>query len=218
MADKAHWERVYTEKKADTVSWYQTHAAISLDLIRRTGISTSAALIDVGGGASTLADDLLQNNFSDITVLDLSAASLRVARTRLGERADLINWLEADITCASLPARRYDLWHDRAVFHFLTDPAERSRYLQAVGQAVRPGGYVIVGTFAGDGPERCSGLPVQRYSVQALNHIFGNGYELLGHEKEDHCTPSGMVQKFIYCCWRRHNQHPGSNGSSEERK
>lgn len=203
MRDKAHWERVYTEKNADSVSWYQEHAASSLDLIHRTGAKPSAAIIDVGGGASTLVDDLLQGGFSDITVLDLSVAALQVAQSRLGARANAIKWLEADITRVELPMHRFDLWHDRAVFHFLTDSADRERYLQAVERAVKPGGFVIVGTFAEDGPDLCSGLPVQRYTAQDLHGIFGAQYELLGQAKEDHRTPFGTVQKFIYCYCRK---------------
>lgn len=203
MRDKAHWERVYTEKNADSVSWYQEHAASSLDLIHRTGAKPSAAIIDVGGGASTLVDDLLQGGFSDITVLDLSVAALQVAQSRLGARANAIKWLEADITRVELPMHRFDLWHDRAVFHFLTDSADRERYLQAVERAVKPGGFVIVGTFAEDGPDLCSGLPVQRYTAQDLHGTFGAQYELLGQAKEDHRTTFGTVQKFIYCYCRK---------------
>lgn len=203
MQDKTHWERVYTEKSAEAVSWYQEHAASSVALVHRTGVATTSAIIDVGGGASTLVDDLLAEGFSDITVLDLSAASLKVAQDRLGARAAAVAWLEADITRVSLPAHRFDLWHDRAVFHFLTEPADRARYLEAVNRAVKPGGFVIVGTFAEDGPERCSGLPVKRYNVEGLHDTFGAEYQLLGHAKEDHQTPFGTVQKFIYCYCRK---------------
>ncbi|MGK0149622.1 class I SAM-dependent methyltransferase [Pseudomonas putida] len=203
MQDKTHWERVYTEKSADTVSWYQEHAASSVALVQRTGVTTTSAIIDVGGGASTLVDDLLKEGFSDITVLDLSAASLKVAQDRLGTQATAVQWLEADITRISLPAHRFDLWHDRAVFHFLTEDIDRDRYLEALNRAVKPGGFVIVGTFAEDGPERCSGLPVKRYNIEDLHATFGVEYELLGHAKEDHHTPFGTVQKFIYCYCRK---------------
>ena len=152
MQDKSHWESVYTHKAADAVSWYQPHADSSLALIRKTGIAAEAAIIDVGGGASTLVDDLLAAHYSDLTVLDISAAALDVARHRLGGAASAVHWLEADITQGDFPEHRFALWHDRAVFHFLTDAADRARYLNAVGRAVKPGGFVVVGTFAEDCP------------------------------------------------------------------
>ncbi len=203
MQDKSHWEHVYASKKPDAVSWYQQHAGNSLDLIQRTGIASDAAIIDVGGGASILIDDLLRLGYSDLTVLDLSSTALDVARKRLGELAGSVSWMEADITQVTLPSHRFDLWHDRAVFHFLTDRRDRARYLQAVKHAVRPGGFVIIATFAEDGPEQCSGLPVQRYSADTLHAEFGAAFELLGHASEDHHTPFGSVQKFVYCYCRK---------------
>ncbi len=203
MQDKSHWESVYTHKAADAVSWYQPHADSSLALIRQTGIAADAAIIDVGGGASTLVDDLLAAHYSDLTVLDISAAALDVARHRLGGAASAVHWLEADITQVDLPEHRFALWHDRAVFHFLTDAADRARYLNAVGRAVKPGGFVVVGTFAEDGPEQCSGLPVRRYSADTLYDEFGAQFELLGKAEENHHTPFGTVQKFLYCYCRK---------------
>lgn len=203
MQDKSHWESVYTQKAADAVSWYQPHADSSLALIRQTGIAADAALIDVGGGASTLVDDLLAAHYSDLTVLDISAAALDVARHRLGGAASAVHWLEADITQVDFPEHRFALWHDRAVFHFLTDAADRARYLNAVGRAVKPGGFVIVGTFAEDGPEQCSGLPVRRYNADTLHDEFGAQFELLGKAEENHHTPFGTVQKFLYCYCRK---------------
>jgi ubiquinone/menaquinone biosynthesis C-methylase UbiE len=203
MQDKSHWESVYTHKAADAVSWYQPHADSSLALIRQTGIAADAAIIDVGGGASTLVDDLLAAQYSDLTVLDISAAALDVARRRLGDNAGAVHWLEADITQVEFPKHRFALWHDRAVFHFLTDAADRASYLNAVGRAVKPGGFVIVGTFAEDGPEQCSGLPVRRYSADTLHDEFGAQFELLGKAEENHHTPFGTVQKFLYCYCRK---------------
>ena len=203
MQDKSHWESVYTHKAADAVSWYQPHADSSLALIRQTGIAADAAIIDVGGGASTLVDDLLAAHYSDLTVLDISAAALDVARHRLGGAASAVHWLEADITQVDFPEHRFALWHDRAVFHFLTDAADRARYLNAVGRAVKPGGFEVVGTFAEDGPEQCSGLPVRRYSADTLYDEFGAQFELLGKAEENHHTPFGTVQKFLYCYCRK---------------
>lgn len=203
MQSKDHWEKVYTTKATDAVSWFQTHAGLSLDLIKATGVSRDAAIIDVGGGASTLVDDLLANGYTDLTVLDLSASALAAARNRLGAKASNIRWIEADITKADLPANKFDVWHDRAVFHFLTTPEDRAAYVQAVFRSVKPGGHVIVATFAEDGPNQCSGLPVIRYRADELHAEFGESFSLLHHEKEAHHTPSGTVQQFVYCYCRR---------------
>lgn len=203
MHEKDHWERVYTTKPTNAVSWYQEHAEQSLRLIRATGAEHSAHIIDVGGGASTLVDDLLANGYSNVTVLDLSAAALVAAQKRLGQRGASVQWLEADITTAVLPEHAYDVWHDRAVFHFLTSPEDRAAFVRAVMRAVKPGGYVIVATFAEDGPTQCSGLPVRRYSPDQLHAEFGDPFELLRHEHEEHQTPFGTVQKFVYCYCRK---------------
>lgn len=203
MQSKDHWEKVYTTKATDAVSWFQTHAGLSLDLIKATGVSRDAAIIDVGGGASTLVDDLLANGYTDLTVLDLSSSALAAARNRLGAKASNIRWIEADITKADLPAKRFDVWHDRAVFHFLTTPEDRAAYVQAVFRSVKPGGHVIVATFAEDGPSQCSGLPVMRYRADELHAEFGESFSLLKHEKEAHHTPSGTMQQFVYCYCRR---------------
>lgn len=203
MPPKDHWERVYATKPAQSVSWYQEHADQSMRLIRQTGVSLSASIIDVGGGASTLVDDLLEAGYQSLTVLDLSGAALAEARQRLGAKAGRVQWIEANITDAALPAQSYDVWHDRAVFHFLTTPDERHAYVQAVLHAVKPGGHVIVATFAEDGPDQCSGLPVMRYSADTLHAQFGSPFVLLRHEKEAHRTPAGGVQKFVYCYCRK---------------
>jgi SAM-dependent methyltransferase len=203
MPDKAHWEKVYGNRAIDAVSWYQEHAERSLDLIRKLGIAKSESIIDVGGGASVLVDDLLADGYADLTVLDLSGAALVAARTRLGARAASVQWIEGDVTRAALPQGRYALWHDRAVFHFLTTPELRDAYVRQVLHAVRPGGHVIVATFAEDGPTECSGLPVMRYDAHGLHDEFGAPFELLGHEHEEHVTPAGRVQSFLYCFCRR---------------
>lgn len=203
MDRKHHWEEVYTTKASDSVSWFQEHAEHSLRIIRHTGLGKEAAIIDVGGGASTLVDDLLADSHTDLTVLDLSAAALAVARQRLGARADSVHWIEGDILGAKFPLHRFDIWHDRAVFHFLTDPADRHAYVERVMRAVRPGGHVIVATFAEDGPEKCSGLPVMRYRPDSLHAEFGDAFVLLKHEEEAHHTPAGKVQQFVYCYCRK---------------
>ena len=203
MLPKQHWEKVYASKATDAVSWFQEHAGLSLDLINATGAGRDAGIIDVGGGASTLVDDLVAAGYSDLTVLDLSAAALSAARGRLGEKENRVRWIEADITAVDLPAKRYDIRHDRAVFHFLTDPGARAAYVRTVFDAVKPGGHVIVATFAEDGPAQCSGLPVMRYRADELHDEFGEAFTLLKHQKEEHHTPSGMVQQFVYCYCRR---------------
>ncbi len=203
MQSKDHWERVYSTKAEDEVSWFQEHAQLSLRLIQDSGAPKTAAIIDVGGGASTLVDDLLASDYRDISVLDLSAAALAKAQARLGARASAVKWLEADVIRAEFPRHRYDVWHDRAVFHFLNSTEERRAYVKAVLRAVKPGGLVIVATFAEDGPTTCSGLPVQRYSASELHGEFGEPFLLLGHEKESHNTPAGNEQKFVYCFCRK---------------
>lgn len=202
MQRKEHWERVYSTRQITEVSWFQEHAVRSLRLIEATAVPKSAAIIDVGGGASVLADDLLQAGYSNVTVLDLSRAALQAAQNRLGARAARVAWLEGDITAIRLPAHAFDVWHDRAVFHFLTTAEQRRAYVRQVLCAVKPGGHVIVSTFAEDGPLQCSGLPVMRYSAAGLHAEFGSPFELLRHEKEEHLTPTGRTQNFVYCYCR----------------
>lgn len=202
---KEHWEAVYTTKATDEVSWFQPHAQLSLDLIKAATADKDAGIIDVGGGASTLVDDLLAEGYRDLTVLDLSAAALHAARQRLGTQESEVRWIEADITEVDLPGKRYDVWHDRAVFHFLTTAQQRDAYVRTVFNAVKPGGHVIVATFAEDGPLQCSGLPVMRYRADQLHDEFGDAFTLLKHQKEEHHTPSGKVQQFVYCYCRRIN-------------
>lgn len=202
MQQKDHWEHVYSTKPTTGVSWFQEHAEQSLRLIENTGAPSSSAIIDVGGGASTLVDDLMAKGYSSLAVLDLSSAALKAAQSRLGAAANRVQWVEGDITSIQLPRHAYEVWHDRAVFHFLTTPEQRHSYVQAVLRAVKPGGHVIVSTFAEDGPLQCSGLPVMRYSGEQLHAEFGYPFELLKHEKEEHRTPSGNTQNFVYCYCR----------------
>ncbi|MDN0084675.1 class I SAM-dependent methyltransferase [Crenobacter sp. SG2305] len=199
QSQKEHWEKVYQTKQADAVSWFQEHATRSLEIIHSIGASPGSHIIDVGGGASTLVDDLLLQGFKDVSVLDLSSSSLNVARKRLGPLGDQVHWLVGDILTVNLPRHAYDIWHDRAVFHFLTDPADRAAYVNQVTKSVKPGGHVIVATFAPDGPEQCSGLPVARYAPEQLHGEFGPAFELLEHASEEHKTPGGTVQHFVYC-------------------
>lgn len=203
METKRHWENIYTAKGEKRVSWFQEHALTSLEIIGRTAASKSARIIDVGGGASTLVDDLLGEGYRDITVLDISAEALHAAKRRLGGNSNLVNWIEADITEVVLPGRHYDVWHDRAVFHFLTDAEARRKYVEAVLHSVKPGGHVIVATFGPNGPLQCSGLPIVRYSPESLHDQFGGRFLLIEHKEEAHVTPTGAVQQFVYCYCRK---------------
>lgn len=203
MQSKAHWEQIYTTKSESSVSWFQAHARRSVEFITRSGAPKTSSIIDVGGGASTLVDDLLASGYQHVSVLDLSETALATARARLGERASNVRWFSGDITTIELRRHAYDVWHDRAVFHFLTTREEREAYVNAVLRAVKPGGHVIVATFAEDGPEKCSGLPVIRYSADGLHAAFGAPFTLLQQEREEHHTPSGTVQNFIYCLCRK---------------
>lgn len=202
MGQQEHWERVYRERAASALSWYQPQARLSLDLIARVAPERARPIIDVGGGASTLVDGLLDAGYQSVTILDLAPAALAVAQQRLGERAARVSWMAANVLDAPLPATHYDVWHDRAVFHFLTDPADRARYIMQAHRAVRPGGHIVVASFGLDGPTRCSGLDVVRYSPDTMHAEFGNGFRLLDSVREDHHTPAGAVQAFVCCLCR----------------
>ncbi len=204
MNTKTHWEHIYETKAPTQVSWYQEHAQLSLQFIQNAGIRRTDHIIDVGVGASTLVDDLIADGFQHISILDVSGTALQLARQRLGARAVEVNLIEADITQADLPEQACDLWHDRAVFHFLTQPADRQRYIDTARRAVRVGRHIIVATFAPDGPDRCSGLEVVRHSSESLHSEFGKGFDLVDSTNETHHTPLGTEQKFIYCYCRRH--------------
>ena len=203
MDSKGHWDDIYRRKAAHSVSWYAAHLTPSLTLIDAAQLPPTAHLLDVGGGASTLPGDLLDRGYRRLTVLDLSAEALQVARSALGARADAVQWVAADITRAGLPKASVDLWHDRAVFHFLTDEDDGAAYLAQVLRALKPGGHLIVATFALDGPERCSGLPVVRYDADALAAAFGPTFERRSDLRVTHRTPGGGEQNFVFCALRR---------------
>lgn len=195
---KAHWERLYVDKPATEVSWYQLHPEYSLAMITATGAGQDAGIIDVGGGASTLADYLLEADYDNITVLDIAHGGIKRARKRLGVQASQVTWIEQDVTTFR-PEVRYDIWHDRAVFHFLTSDMQRSRYLATLDKALKPGGHAIIATFAEDGPSTCNGLEVVRYSPDTLNRALGHTLRLAETRSEEHITPAGGVQQFNYC-------------------
>lgn len=198
---QAHWEHVYETKAGNELSWYQKIPGISLALIRAAGVAPGAEIIDIGGGESRLADALLDAGFHP-TVLDLSDTALAAAKARLGPRSAKVTWIVADVTVWE-PSQAYDLWHDRAAFHFLTEAADRRAYAERVGKAVPVGGHVIIGTFAPDGPERCSGLPVQRHDAASIGAILGGGFVLIETRRDDHMTPAGATQRFQFSLFRR---------------
>lgn len=202
MTQREHWEDIYRTQSDSEVSWYQSEAKVSLDLIRRVAPASESPIIDVGGGASTLVDGLLDAGYRRLTVLDLAGSALAVAKQRLGREAEQVEWIESDVLTAPFPSASYAVWHDRAVFHFLTDPSDRARYVAQVRNAVQPGGHAIVASFAPDGPTRCSGLEVVRYSPDTMHAEFGRSFQLLDSVREDHHTPSGVTQAFLYCLCR----------------
>jgi len=192
-----HWEQVYRSKGEAGVSWFEKSPTLSLALIHATGIGTKAAIVDIGGGASRLVDALLHEGFEDVSVLDLAPAALATAKARLGTRSAKVNWLEADVTTWN-PPRAYDLWHDRAVFHFLTEAADRAAYAKCAAKALRVGGHIVIGTFAPDGPERCSGLPVMRHDAATIGAILGGAFSLVESRRHAHRTPAGAIQRFQF--------------------
>jgi hypothetical protein len=203
MTDQnAHWERVYTEKRAEEVSWRQDEPALSLKLILRTGVGRDAPIIDVGGGASTLVDHLLLGGFSDLSVLDIAAPGLEQAKTRLGERAGRINWVVSDVT-AWRPSRKHRLWHDRAVLHFLTEPAQQAAYAETLRSAIEGDGWAIIAGFAPGGPAKCSGLEIVQHDGESLSRILGDDFQLMETHGETHFTPWGSEQAFRYHLFRR---------------
>jgi trans-aconitate methyltransferase len=202
MIRKDHWNTVYSTKAPDDVSWFQSRPEVSLQLIERTGVTKHEPLIDVGGGASTLVDYLLEAGHTALTVLDISGVALEQARHRLGSRASRVQWIEADVT-AFIPPRSFALWHDRAVFHFLTDPDDRRKYRETLAQAVAPHGHVIIAAFALDGPTQCSGLEVVRYDAARICAELGAAFELKEQVVEMHHTPWDTTQSFTYFRFQR---------------
>lgn len=202
MDSKAHWEHVYGAKPSASMSWFQQQPARSLELILEAGGARDSAIIDVGGGDSTLVDALLDRGFSRVTVLDISGAALARAQERLGARATGVTWLEADITSANLSRHGYEIWHDRAAFHFLLRAEDRRRYVDAVRHALAPGGTLVIATFAADGPTRCSALDVARYSPETLHAELGADFELLHAFGDSHRTPANVEQRFTFAAFR----------------
>ena len=202
MDAKTHWEKVYTTKEPEAVSWYRAHLETSLALIERAAPLRSAYIIDIGAGESTLVDDLLARGYENVTVLDVSQTAFDVTKKRLGPLAEQLNWIVADITQVKLKPSAYDVWHDRAVFHFFTSMEQRAAYVRNVAKAVKTGGHVIVSTFGPDGPTKCSGLEVLRYDAESLHGEFGPRFRIVESSKELHHTPLGATQQFLYCYCR----------------
>jgi trans-aconitate methyltransferase len=206
VSRQAHWENVYTTKGENEVSWFQQSPAPSLDLIMQAGATRGSAVIDIGGGASRLVDSLVEQGFEDVTVLDLSEAALAAARSRLeshlGASAGRVSWIVADATTWE-PAKRYDIWHDRAAFHFLTDASDRAAYIVRLERGVKIGGHAIIATFAPDGPEKCSGLPVARYDSASLAQTLGTAFKLIHSQRHEHATPWASRQAFQFSIFRR---------------
>ena len=198
---KSHWERVHASGETDEVSWYQPIPAKSLALIRQTGVPLTAPILDVGSGTSALVDHLLQAGYRDVSALDIASSALAEVRDRLGTKSSQVTWIEADITEFE-SSRSYSVWHDRAVFHFLTNPVDRKRYLDILSTTLQAQGYFVLATFGPDGPTRCSGLEIQRYSVEQVSALLGPDFRLRTNEIEEHRTPSGMTQQFLYGCWQ----------------
>jgi len=202
MDAQTRWENIYGKKSPDAVSWYRPHLERSLDLIEHAASERSASIIDVGGGESTLVDDLVARGYRNITVLDISQSAINVTKKRLRSASQNIRWLVGDVTNADLEPRTYDVWHDRAVFHFLTATDLRTAYVRQVAKTVKPGGHVIVSTFGPEGPTKCCGLEVVRYDAESLHKEFGVRFQLLGSSTELHRTPLGTTQQFLYCFCR----------------
>jgi len=197
-----HWDDVYGRKESNEVSWYQEVPEKSLALVVGAGVSTQDAIIDIGGGASTLVDHLLDAGYVDVSVLDLAEAAFDHSRRRLGERAATVEWLLSDVTHFE-PQRLYRLWHDRAAMHFLTDTADRERYVDVLLKSLEPGGHAVIATFGPEGPPKCSGLEIRRYTIGMLEEQLGPDFELQFHELDDHQTPMGATQQFLYSWWTR---------------
>jgi ubiquinone/menaquinone biosynthesis C-methylase UbiE len=202
MDVKTHWEKVYRTKAPDAVSWYLPHLETSLALVKRTGASLTSSIIDVGGGESTLADDLVKRGYQNVTVLDISETAINVSKRRMGEAADHVHWLVADVLAMELKPIAFDVWHDRAVFHFLTTTEQRLAYVRNVARSLKRGGHVIVSTFGPEGPRKCSGLEVMRYDADSLHDQFGARFRLIESSQELHETPQGATQQFLYCYCR----------------
>lgn len=202
MDRQAHWNEAYRTKGAEGVSWFEERPALSLELVRATGIDAGTSLIDIGGGASRLVDALLEEGLRDLSVLDLSEAAVESARARLGDRARSVEWIVADVT-GWRPERVYDIWHDRAALHFLTAPEDQALYARCLEAALAPDGHAIVASFAPDGPKRCSDLPVVGHDGESLSRLFGPSLRLVDQRRHLHRTPFGTTQQFQFSVFRR---------------
>jgi len=203
QCSKAHWERTYQKKAPDEVTWYQRVPSVSLELISNAGVPSNGRIIDMGGGASTLVDRLLSAGYRNLEVLDISGSALLEAKARLSILASRIRWTEADVTTHQFEDAAYDLWHDRAVFHFLTAPGQKKAYKEALSKALRPGGHIVISTFSLEGPRRCNGLPVARYDAAGLSKELGEGYTLIESRGEIHIAPTGHRQGFVFGLFRK---------------
>lgn len=201
-----HWNEVYEQKQITEVSWYEPMPETSLSFITECKLEKDAAIIDVGGGDSFLAEFLVAQGFSDITVLDISEKAIERAKERLGEKAEEIKWIVADAS-EFTPEKKYDLWHDRAAFHFLTEEGQVQNYLKNVSEAVKPGGYVIIGCFSEEGPKTCSGLEIKQYSIDKLQQLFAGSFSTMSCKNVEHHTPSGATQDFTFCSFRKRNRN-----------
>jgi 2-polyprenyl-3-methyl-5-hydroxy-6-metoxy-1,4-benzoquinol methylase len=201
---KSHWDKVYSTRQQNEVSWYQPTPKVSLDFIHELNIPTTASVIDVGGGDSLLADHLLAAGFTDITVLDISEAAINRAKQRLGKNAEKINWIVSDITELHTE-KKFDCWHDRAAFHFLTTTEQVEKYLSVAQKHITGNGRMIIGTFSTNGPEKCSGLPVRQYSEQSLSSVLRKWFDRIKCITIDHITPSKTVQNFLFCSFKKIN-------------
>ena len=206
MSSQQHWDAVHRNRVPELVTWYQEHPALSLSFVAATGLGSDASVVDVGGGCSRFTDCLLDEGFTNLTVLDLSSVAIGYGCQRLGDRADEVTWIEGDVLRHRFDTT-FDVWHDRAVFHFLVDPADQDRYVERLNATVPIGGHVIIATFALDGPDKCSGLPVQRYGPEALSRTLGHEFEAVDFQHETHHTPTGATQQFLYGHFQRRTEH-----------
>lgn len=201
-AKQSHWDQVYSSKALEQSSWYQPRPSISLDFVQQFSLPRDASIIDVGGGDSLLVDHLLNLGYQNISVLDISHKALERAQNRLGERAKSVKWIHAD-AAQFKPAERYDFWHDRAAFHFLTDPADIQHYAQTAAQAIKPSGFLVIGTFSEQGPKKCSGLEIKQYSQESLVQVFDKAFKKIRCQQVNHLTPTQAIQQFTFCAFQK---------------
>ena len=207
MKTAPHWQNIYASKESNEVSWFQSCPTQSIDLIYKSGVAKNSNIIDIGGGASSLVEKLLIEGFESISVLDISSNALEKSQNRMGKKSKQVQWIIGDVLKVDLPLQCFDLWHDRAAMHFLTNVKDRQVYRSKVLASLKPGGFIAILTFAEDGPDRCSGLPVQRFSIDTLSHEFGTNVSLVAGEKHSHFTPGGIEQRFLSCLFQLTGAH-----------